>query len=322
MDTKKVEEVRKTGCTLIAFKDGKYERAASEDFKTEADIVILIHGFTSHGEYMGQELVPYLYSENYQIFLFNYDSYKGILSAVRSLQELLETYDNLTNQKIRSKKIFLIGHSMGGLVARQFTIDDAKKDNSDRFIKGVIMLATPNNGVLQNKLSNENWRNFVKYLISVSEEIGGVFPQARTLECVAVKELAKIDEYNIIDKLNYEWEKMSCNLPPSLSISGGQNYLEFTNKLIEGIINRGIQQLISDSNTRCPNDGIVLECSVDMNSCISYPQQNQQYIHLNNYHEYSNTNHNTIHIQQIVSIKIVEWLQTISKKNTSLLNNA
>ena len=320
MNNNKAEEVRTTGCTLMIFEDREYRRVVTKDFQTEADIVILIHGFTSHGEYMGEELAPYLRHENYQVFLFNYDSYRGILPAVNSLRELLESYNNQTDRKISSKKIFLIGHSMGGLVARKFTIDDAKQKYSDRLIRGVVMLATPNNGVLQNRLSDQQWRKFTNHLIFVSEEIGGVFPQARTLGCKAVRELTKIDENNIVTTLNNEWKQMENDLPPSLSISGGLNYLRFSkNQLREQIINRAIQRFICDDNTELPNDGIVLESSVDLNSYIN--SLSGEYTHINNYFEYRNTNHNTIHLQQIVSTRIQEWLQTIHQSAIFIIIN-
>ncbi|MDZ7969734.1 MAG: alpha/beta fold hydrolase [Nostoc sp. DedSLP03] len=302
----KIQQIRERGDELITFeeKNKPYPKAKTQDFLNDKQLVILIHGFTSHGDYMGEELAPFLEREGYQVFFFNYNSPRGILAAVNTLKDILKSYDKLTRGEISRKKVFLIAHSMGGLVARGFTIDnDAKK-----FVRGIVMLGTPNNGVFQNK------KDFIKYLIDAGEMLSGAFPKLSVAGCIATKELCKIDEnenQSIIDILNSDWCQ-ACELPSILSVSGGKKFLdfyksEFKNKVTNDII----QKLIGNEE----NDGIVTESSVNMPLFIETCTL-ERYKHCNSYADYSETNHNNIHLNQRVMLKILSWLR---KQNNLLI---
>jgi hypothetical protein len=192
---------------------------------------------------------------------------------------------------------------MGGLVARRFAIDNDTK----KFVRGIVMLGTPNNGVLQKRLKDEDIKRLINFLIDAGEALAGVIPEAKVASCLATTELLKIDRNEskpMIDILNNDW-RQACELPPTLSVSGGENFLyfgksEFNNKLK----NKIIQQLIGDTN----NDGIVTENSVNMTSFLAMCTP-ERYNHCNSYVDYSTTNHNSIHLNQRVMLEILIWLQ-------------
>lgn len=252
---------------------------------------------------MGERLAPDLQNEGFQVFLFNYYSYNGIVAAINTLRGTLNSYDILTRGEISRKKVFLIGHSMGGLVARRFAVDN----DARRFVRGIVMLGTPNNGVLQKRLKHEQIKRLINYLIDAGEALAKFpIPRAKLASCLATAELLKMDTNEnepMIDILNNRWCQ-DCELPPTLSVSGGENFLyfgksEFTNKAK----NLFIQQLIG--NTK--NDGIVTENSVDMTSFLAMCTP-ERHTHCKCYDGYNKTNHNNIHVNQIVILEILKWL--------------
>ena len=104
------------------FKNSTWTRATDFDFD-HAENVILIHGFTAHGLYM-KSLASTFDAYGFNSFVFNYDSYRGIESAAKSLNALLFEINNLSKIRTLSegvlaqRKCSLVCHSMGGLVAR------------------------------------------------------------------------------------------------------------------------------------------------------------------------------------------------------------
>src|SRR6266487_3223240 len=104
-------DVIHTGADLVRCDTGRW--LTPQDLT--APLVICVHGFTSHGRYM-VELARHVEGHRFIAALFNYDSYLGIDQASADLSDRLRLLiKNLTNHSF-----VLIGHSMGGLVARAF----------------------------------------------------------------------------------------------------------------------------------------------------------------------------------------------------------
>lgn len=136
------------------------------------NLIILIHGFIGSNKtwvkedgtmpFIGQLLDDDEIRDNFTIGTFDYytnlvtlfpktKAFFGMLKGKKSpynlpiekIAELLQTildyrYDNYEN-------IVVIGHSMGGLVAKRYVLNDIAKNSSTR-VKLYISLATPHNG--------------------------------------------------------------------------------------------------------------------------------------------------------------------------------
>lgn len=85
--------------------------------------------------------------------------------VVKDAAALLAHIGNLDDQSsnaVSKRKVVLVGHSMGGLVARAFvTLHDGHK-----FVSKVVALGTPNNGTLQNS-------KILEYYLAWGENIAG-----------------------------------------------------------------------------------------------------------------------------------------------------
>jgi hypothetical protein len=136
------------------------------------NLIIFIHGFTGSEETWkkkdsSKSLIDYLTDDkliwgNFNIALFEYHSEllslfpksKAVINflfknknrinlPINELSELLGTKIQYTCADYEN--IILIGHSMGGLVAKRFILDDLKK-NTDSKVKLYVSLATPHSG--------------------------------------------------------------------------------------------------------------------------------------------------------------------------------
>jgi pimeloyl-ACP methyl ester carboxylesterase len=88
-------------------------------------------------------------------------------------------YNILTDGEVKKKKLFLIAHSMGGLVARAFAMDPEARE----FIRGIIMLGTPNNGAFPD-------HRILRYFVHYGEHISKrAMPEARMFTCLSAKQL-------------------------------------------------------------------------------------------------------------------------------------
>ena len=103
------------GAALICSESHEYLQPAD----ITAPLVVVVHGLTSSGEYLGA-LERYIHrhesheSKKYLCATFNYDSYLEIDFAGRVLADLLGDFKN----QIRQYGLVLVAHSMGGLVIR------------------------------------------------------------------------------------------------------------------------------------------------------------------------------------------------------------
>lgn len=85
---------------------------------------------------------------------FQFDTYEFNTARVRlpfqlrmpSLQQIAAGLASEINIRHKNReKIYLIGHSLGGLVARQYLLSEIKKSNKHK-VSGVLLFATPNTG--------------------------------------------------------------------------------------------------------------------------------------------------------------------------------
>lgn len=77
----------------------------------------------------------------------------GIQEISRGLRTFIET------SHAQKDRITLVGHSMGGVVARQFIVDELKKQRAAR-IAGVVLYASPNSGAALAGLGRlSSWRH-------------------------------------------------------------------------------------------------------------------------------------------------------------------
>lgn len=99
--------------------------------------VILLHGFMSNA-YMMKYMEKQIIKAGYDVHSFNYKSNKYTENTLIELHKLIESLEN--------KEIYLIGHSMGGLVARNYLHHyEYNKIPSNSKIKALITIATPHN---------------------------------------------------------------------------------------------------------------------------------------------------------------------------------
>ncbi|MGH9426809.1 MAG: esterase/lipase family protein, partial [Terriglobia bacterium] len=124
-----VQHIIGTGDSLLRVADLKW--AEPPDFNAGRS-VILVHGFTSHGYYL-RKLGNFLMTFGYRAFIFNYNSYRGIARASESLKDFLLRYDRNAEGGISANRVFIIAHSMGGLVARHVAVDP----EAQRLIRGI-----------------------------------------------------------------------------------------------------------------------------------------------------------------------------------------
>jgi esterase/lipase len=258
--------------------------------------VILIHGFTAHGKYL-KKLGSFIQALGYKAFIYNYNSYRGIYKASESLRDYLMRYDRMSGGAITENRLFLIAHSMGGLVARLLAINH----ETAGMIRGIIMLGTPNNGCFP----STRW---LSHFIQYGEYLSEVMPEASNPACLSAKELVKADTTTtrpLIDSLNEIWST-SPACPPTMTISGGKRHLAISKSMLKNwIANKQIQAEMKDEE----NDGLVTERSVNMHKSTLI-STHHKYTHFNSYPYYYDLNHTNLKENQTLALEIVEWLNS------------
>lgn len=162
------------------------------------NLIIFIHGFIGSEETWikndgSMPLIDFLIMDteihnNFNIALFEYHTkLLEIFSKTKAVFNFLSKNKNTINLPINElskllesriqytcadyENIILIGHSMGGLIAKRFILDDLKK-NTDSKVKLYVSLATPHSGsIISNfgKLISKNVQT--KDLAALSETI-------------------------------------------------------------------------------------------------------------------------------------------------------
>lgn len=97
--------------------------------------VILLHGFMNNSLVMTY-LASQICMEGYKVYHLNYRTRKYSEKTLEDLNKLIF--------KVKEQEIYLVGHSMGGLVIRNYIHEDKFKENIEK-IKGVVTIGTPHN---------------------------------------------------------------------------------------------------------------------------------------------------------------------------------
>lgn len=278
----KQAQLARHGDQLIRFPDKA--RVTHKDVRTTKRLVIVIHGFTADASYM-EQLMQDLEDDDVVVFAFEYECYRGIDVAAANLKHRLDLLDR--DGALSNSRITIVGHSMGGLVARYLVC----LLEGDKYVDTVITLGTPHQGAL---LKSE----ILPMLIDWSHAVASGAPLAFTTESRSAKQLiGRDDPPRLLDRLK-------AASPPKqdvrfFSFSGGYDKLEFGKWFMKNAIAR--QWLAS--NMSKPNDGLVEEtsatvCADELKSCFSSSS------HFNEYPEYSTTNHSNLPNNQSIAFEI------------------
>lgn len=101
--------------------------------KKENKAIVLLHGFLNNSIVM-YYLQFKMRSQGYKVYLFEYNTRNYSEETLIQFDKLIES--------IPEKGIYVVGHSMGGLVTRNYLNSNPNKKNH---IKAVITIATPHN---------------------------------------------------------------------------------------------------------------------------------------------------------------------------------
>ncbi|MDZ7342197.1 MAG: lysophospholipase [candidate division KSB1 bacterium] len=157
-------------------------------------VIIIIHGYAEHsGRYA--HVAEYLVNHGYAVETFDLRSHgqsDGKNTFIRSFDEFLSDVDlffKRVNERHPNQKLFLLGHSMGGLIASLFVVT-RKPD-----VKGLI-LSGPSL-----KISDD----ISPLLVKLSSVIGKIVPRLPTikLDGTAVSRDPEIVKKYDTDPLNY-----------------------------------------------------------------------------------------------------------------------
>ncbi len=297
------------GAQRVSREGSQLRRVCDKRLLTDRDIaranplVILLHGFTRHGDNL-HKLGFHLEQRQWQganllAVTYSYPSHQGIDLAARTLKDRLQRYNKRTGGVLRSKGVYLVAHSMGGLVARSFALDA----ELGGCVRGIVMLGTPNMGAFGDK-------KWVSFAIALAESMSGVpMPELQKAACVAIKQLTRTDKSAgppYIDSLNNAW-KNAFDRPPTLTISGGMPQLDlYSNQRKNMYANMSLQLAIGCK----PNDGLIAEKSVNVCPSIFLKPPNE-YRHYNSYPEYTIINHSNLINNETVGDEIVAWIEAV-----------
>jgi pimeloyl-ACP methyl ester carboxylesterase len=95
--------------------------------------VVLLHGLMTKS-YIMRYMAKKIKAAGHDVYFFDYNSIRYSEKTLAKLHALLQSLDN--------KPVSLIGHSMGGLVIRNY-IDHYQKDTTLQSIQSVVTIATP-----------------------------------------------------------------------------------------------------------------------------------------------------------------------------------
>ncbi|WP_310732609.1 alpha/beta hydrolase [Mitsuaria sp. 7] len=207
-------------------------------------------------------------------FAFEYACHRGIDHAASTLVGLLRLLDSAGS--VSKNRVVLVGHSMGGLVARAAV----SLSGGEAFVRKVITLGTPNDGTLQG-----NW--VPRCMAYWGEAIGGANPRGFAAQADSARQLIKSDSPpTLLDRLRRAAGPSGVSYH---SISGGYRQLDFGKGYWKNlIINNYLQRRLP-----VPNDGLVGESSSDLsrpefagnapgcthnNSYVGYPHANHTFL--------------------------------------------
>ena len=174
---------------------------------------------------LGNVLIDNGYSPNVNLFVFNYPNHDAVIHNAKKFEKFIKTlailvkyfypdqvktcfYSSRHAMELDDFKINIVGHSMGGLVARYF-IENMNYTNPygvmigyDKHVNKLITICTPHWGSGYASLSNLTAISHVLCdhdLGFSSAMYGGINPE--TINCN--KDACEVNEYTITDELNY-----------------------------------------------------------------------------------------------------------------------
>ena len=279
----------RVGDELLTFREGE-RRSVPSDF-TDENNVLLMHGFTASSSYM-QKIATDLHDLKLNVFVFEYNSYKGIDCAANSLFQILSDLDRLGNGIINKNKINIIAHSMGGLVAKTFCV----LYKGSNFVSCIFTIGTPHNGTLADA-------DYINTLVKYYETLGGAgAPKGYSKNCRSLLQIMKIDDDQLLQYLDNDNSKLDgIRLG---SISGGKRFIEISKT---SVFNKIANNLLQKHLGHEDNDGLVGESSSDWSSNFSGTTQ-EPVRHLNTYPEYNDLNHSYLINNHSVSLQIASFV--------------
>jgi pimeloyl-ACP methyl ester carboxylesterase len=227
-----------------------FHNATVGDFEQE-HVAIFIHGFTANSAYLGTMMQEFV-DHGITALAFNYPSYDGIDSAAAELADALEGLDKLAGGAIsENRKVVLVCHSMGGLVARAFI----SFNNGNRFVSKVVTLGTPHDATLTNS-------HLVRCFVTWGEYYTGLSNGGYSSSCRSALQLTMQDGEEPFLKRLLEAKAVTPDVR-FLSMSGGKNMLKFGENFFRNkLINAFLQWKLGEGT----NDGLVAESSSDFSN--------------------------------------------------------
>lgn len=267
------------GSQLLVFPDCRDAQHA--DFRRPRTVV-LIHGFTADASYM-RKLGNAFIGAGYTAFAYEYACYQGIDYAARALVDLFKQQD----ARLSVHKTVLVGHSMGGLVARAFVA----LEGGDRWVRKVITLGTPHAGTLRHA-------KVLQRFAQLGERLTGLNPRGYGMSSASALQLMQADgQEPLLQRINAATPAVPC-----LSISGGHANLDFGRGIVKNYFaNRWLQKRLSQ-----PNDGLVSESSSDLTCVLVNPAPGPCSHHCH-YTDYPNVNHSYLVENQAVAWEAVNF---------------
>ncbi len=128
-----------------------YTNASGQEEKIESEIlvyrppVMLVHGFLG-ATTTWNKMSTYLRGEKFDTYLGNYGTTNQSIEGLSLIlkQDIQKQKNDYANADIKLTKVDVVGHSMGGLIARYYSHGLA---NYEGDVKKIIMVGTPNHGI-------------------------------------------------------------------------------------------------------------------------------------------------------------------------------
>jgi len=153
--------------------------------KVSDKFLVLIHGWKSNGDYSWKEMSRLISSDprfncmrlieiNYPVYQYRQDNLP--------LKELVNEIINNFNVKQLKGEAYLIGHSLGGVIAREMLIHSKKKTNSDIKFNYALMLGAPFRGPRKIRIWNFEINTFNVFNQPYLDDLGRTAPFRREME--------------------------------------------------------------------------------------------------------------------------------------------
>jgi pimeloyl-ACP methyl ester carboxylesterase len=234
-------------------------------------VALLIHGITADAGYL-RELMRQFDGAGFTVFAFEYPCYDGIDQAAKTLSVLLSLLDR--DQAISRERIVVVGHSMGGLVARALIA----LENGAQFVRTVVTLGCPHDGTLSSA-------RLPRYMAHWGEAVSGINPRGFSMRSASTLQLLRADGPDPLLKRLMRAQVVGANVR-FYSFSGGYIRIDFGKGVLRNLLfNRYLQKHLSQ-----PNDGLVPESSSDL-SQQKFDLCAPGGSHIKNYPDYPALNH-------------------------------